>query len=422
MASNEDCTLQLKEIPFSASTIENVDMSMLSYLRDEMNLFSTTNKGWRKVPIMWASAERGYQSKRGEEIRDKQGTLILPIISVERTTVVKDPSRKGTVWGNVPPEADEKGGSIPVARILNQVKTSNFANADMQHKRGQLNFPRKNEKVVYSTVSIPIPVYVTVTYEITIRTEYQQQMNELMVPFVTRPGGVNYILLNSASHRYEGFIQQDFTQSNNLSDYSEEERKFETKIQVEVLAYLIGDDKNQIKPKFVYRENAVEVKIPRERVMLGEIPEHELGSYYGLTGVTTLGSLPPCPGREFFSTLGAAGTHNLTPAAASSGGGTITEAQFKTVFVDVYAIGEYPTGVVDCSNRVFTTQYNIKENTETLFFNGMLLYPGLIADGADYEVSGGNIFTLHEDYTPETAACKGSGAPDDIMRITYIKA
>jgi|18_taG_2_1085343.scaffolds.fasta_scaffold04220_3 hypothetical protein len=421
MADNEDCSLQLKEVPFPVSTIENIDMSMLKFLRDEMNLFSTTNKGWRRIPIMWASSERGFQSKRGEEIRDKQGTLILPMITVERTGVAKDPTRKGTVWGNVPPIDDEKGGSIPIARTLNQVKTSNFANADMEHKRGQLNFPRPNQKIVYSTVSIPIPVYVTVTYDIAIRTEYQQQMNELMVPFVTRPGGVNYILLSSNSHRYEGFIQQDFSHGNNLSDYSNDERKFETKIQIEVLGYLIGDDKNQIKPKFVYRENAVEVKIPRERVMLGEIPEHELGSYYGLTGVTTSKSQPPCSTRAFFSTLGAAGTHNLTGGTSST---TITTDSFKTLFVDSYAIGEYPTGATDCSNRVFTTQHNIKENTETLFFNGMLLYPGSIAAGADYEVSNGNTFTLHEDYTPQTSACKDAGedVPDDIMRITYIRA
>jgi hypothetical protein len=34
---------------------------------------------------------------------------------------------------------------------------------------------------------------------------------------------------------------------------------------------LIGDDKNQISPKMTRRENAVEVKIPRERVIVGDI-------------------------------------------------------------------------------------------------------------------------------------------------------
>ena len=37
--------------------------------------------------------------------------------------------------------------------------------------------------------------------------------------------------------------------------------------------------------KVIKRENAVEVKIPRERISLQEVPEHEYGSYYGLSGV-----------------------------------------------------------------------------------------------------------------------------------------
>ena len=419
MASKKHCALDIKEIPFPASTIENVDLAMLRYLRDELNLFSSTNTGWRKVPVMWASAERGYQSKQGEEVRDKNGMLILPIMTVERSSVAKDPSKKGTIWANVPEEGDHKGGSIPVARLLKQVKTSNFANADMQRKRGQINFPRPNQKIVYSTVTVPIPVYVTVTYEITIRTEYQQQMNELVVPFATRPGGVNYILISSNGHRYEGFIQQDFSQNNNVSDYTNDERRFETKIQIEVLGYLIGDDKNQVKPKFVYRENAVEVKIPRERVMLGEIPEHELGNYYGLSGFSFGGGYVPCPGLPYFSNVGAAGTHSL----GGGGGGTVTKAVFNTLLVEAYAIGEVPAGVIGGGNRVFTTANSIRENTETLFFNGLLLYPGSIAADFDYEVSGGNTITFHEDYTPETAAEKGGGAAvDDQVRITYVKA
>ena len=44
-------------------------------------------------------------------------------------------------------------------------------------------------------------------------------------------------------------------------------------INIKVLGYLIGDEDNQEKPMIVERENAVEVKLPRERVILGESPE-----------------------------------------------------------------------------------------------------------------------------------------------------
>jgi len=43
---------------------------------------------------------------------------------------------------------------------------------------------------------------------------------------------------------------------------------------VKVLGYLIGDDKNQNPPKIVYRESFVDIKIGRERVIVGDIPTH----------------------------------------------------------------------------------------------------------------------------------------------------
>ena len=42
-------------------------------------------------------------------------------------------------------------------------------------------------------------------------------------------------------------------------------RKFETSIDINVLGYLVGEGDNENRPKFSIRENAVEVKIPRER-------------------------------------------------------------------------------------------------------------------------------------------------------------
>ena len=38
--------------------------------------------------------------------------------------------------------------------------------------------------------------------------------------------------------------------------------------------YTIGGDKNEAQPKIVRRENAVEIKLPREHVIFGDIPEN----------------------------------------------------------------------------------------------------------------------------------------------------
>jgi hypothetical protein len=260
-----------KEFPIVPSTLESIDEALFGYI-DDLDLKATTNKGWKKTPIIWTSAERSYQIKNDKDIRDGVGSLILPLITVERTSIVKDMNKKGVFWGNI--DRNKEGGSISFSRRINQDKTSNFANADSYRLNKQLNFPRENKKVVYETISMPMPTYIEISYMISLRTEYQQQMNELMTPFVTKTGAINYFVMRQNGHFYEGFIQGNFMVGNNLSALGEEERKYETRIDIKVLGYLLGEGKNQETPKMVITENAVEVKIPRERVILGDIDEH----------------------------------------------------------------------------------------------------------------------------------------------------
>jgi len=268
------------------STLETIDTAIFDWLNEKLDIFCDTNKGFEKVPVLWLSAERAHQIKNNKEIRDDSGFLRLPLIVVNRTGVTKDPTRKGIFQAHVPPETDKKGGSIVIARKINQDKTSNFANADTYKRmRGggkyQLNFPRKNEKVVYETISIPMPVHINLNYSIELRAEYQQQMNEMMTPFMTRTGNINHFVAYKDGHNYEGFIQQDFENGGNAADLGTSEKIYSTKVNIRVLGYLIGEDKNAEQPKIVVRENAVEVKIPRERVIYGDIPEHidERGFY-----------------------------------------------------------------------------------------------------------------------------------------------
>lgn len=271
-----------EEITVSPSSIETIDRAMVNWLKDQ-ELFCTTNKGWRKAPVEWVLGERSYQTKKNSQLRDSSGALILPLITVERTEINKDLSKKGVIYGNVPPAlaSSNLGDTITISRKINQKKTANFANAASKRKTGQLNFRTKktNEKVVYETVRIPIPVYVEVVYTITLRTEYQQQMNELVQPFFTRTRGANIVKIYHEDHQYEAFIEGDFIQDNTASSMEQNERNYKTQINIKVLGYLIGDGNNDEKPKIVKRENAVEVKLSRERTILGDEPEIKDSKY-----------------------------------------------------------------------------------------------------------------------------------------------
>ena len=270
----------LKELELQPSTIETIDRALFEFIDDELDIFCTTNKGFKKVPFIWAGAERAFQIKHDRELRDVNGWLIYPIMSMERTGISKSLTERGAYYAAAQNLGDAKGGSMTIARTIKQDKTANFANADSKRLisnnvgTGQNNFPRKNNKVVYETITIPIPVYLEVNYTLTVMAEYQQQINEIITPFMTRTGAINYTVVEKDNHRFEVFIDSDYALNNNASGLLEDARGYETQINFRVIGYIMGADKNEERPKIVRRENAVEVKIPREHVILGDIPEH----------------------------------------------------------------------------------------------------------------------------------------------------
>ena len=80
--------------------------------------------------------------------------------------------------------------------------------------------------------------------------------------------------LERDGHKFEAFINGSFTNNSNTGQLEMELRLYETSITMEVMGYLIGDGPNDDRPKVVIRENAVEVRIPREHVVLGDIDEY----------------------------------------------------------------------------------------------------------------------------------------------------
>ena len=280
----KDVEGKLGEIVFMPSTLETVDRALFRFIDEELDLHVNSNKGWKKLPAIWVSAERAFQVKEDKDLRDSKGVLKLPLMTIERSSVVKDPTFKGTFWSHVPDSGRVRRINIPAGRIINQDKTSNFKNAWSARQKGdignttvghgQVNFPSSEtdkSRVVYQTLYKPVPIYVKVMYSLKVKTEYLQQMNDVFQPFITKTGQINNFFISHEGHRFEGFIENDFTQANNVAELGEEERSYETEIQLKILGYLMGEGPNDKKPTISVVENYVDVKIPRERVILGDI-------------------------------------------------------------------------------------------------------------------------------------------------------
>ena len=296
-------------IHFNPSTLENIDMSMYEHINEGLNLHTSTGNGFTKVPVIWVGAERSNQIKKDVGLRNKDGLLNLPLIAIERTSVTKDPGKRGPVPGNIPDAALH--GMIPAFTIINDGKTTIFKRSanlrkyganldfgDVQKDHPQVKQPdyikqkishrfdlrpkQYKNLVVYKTYYMPIPVYISLKYEITIQTQYQQQMNDLMAPWITGFNGSGnlqernhrWFMLKREVHLYEAWIDGSFSSENNISTLQEEERKFVTKISIDVLGYLVGSDKNEDANEFKAVENLVDIKFTRERVLVGDIPDH----------------------------------------------------------------------------------------------------------------------------------------------------
>jgi hypothetical protein len=268
----------LQELGMLGSSIENIDRSIFEFLKEDLDLGTITSDGFKKTPILWQSAERAYQIKYNKDLRDSGGALKLPLISIERTNITKDPENKGAFQAQIySPEGNGRTGRMVVARQIVQDKTRNFAVASSMRMQPaavthQKHYPRINKKVVIRSLSIPIPIYINLDYKIVIKSEYQQQMNQLTAPFVCRTGQINSLVLKRNGHSYEIFIQPEFSQKNNVSDLGEDMRLFQTEINIKVLGYLIGDGENDDRPIVKVRENAVEVSFPREQALLPGAP------------------------------------------------------------------------------------------------------------------------------------------------------
>ena len=84
---NEEKTA--RDVKRFSSTLEDVDFAVYKLFDEVLELKTSTNKGFKKVPIVWSGSERAHNIKNDDLNRDLIGQLTLPIISIERASVKK---------------------------------------------------------------------------------------------------------------------------------------------------------------------------------------------------------------------------------------------------------------------------------------------------------------------------------------------
>lgn len=247
------------------TSIEMVDQMFFEWVSEDLQLHADGFDGWKSVPVVWGTPERSWQAKFDKEMRDLDGALVLPIISVWRTSLTNSVNNKGTAVNPSPSAPGIKDASITVFSEVNQEKTNNFQKKDFfRRTQGQLiGKPAKSQKIVYNRYSIDMPVYSEFVYNVHITAQYQQQLNQILQPFVNYGFGHKYFLIKKYGHSIEVTPEDSFPIPDN--DTTNSERIYETTGTFKVLANTVGMGDNSDKPKMTRNENVVEFRLGRER-------------------------------------------------------------------------------------------------------------------------------------------------------------
>jgi len=255
-------------------TIEHVDWALRDWLYYDVNPYvRSPNDEQKKVEIMFASGERWAAAHDNRAIRDKNGVLILPLISVRRTSMDRDRTRLAL---------GTEESRFTIARRIDS-KTNTVQNAISSR-----SLPNRNEKgkVAYEVTTIPFPDWFQTSYEIIIWTQYITQMNVIIEKIIDSLDMQNSFVMPVRLSRFSkeveddrpfddrkslegyyfvGFMETDLTDAGNFEEFTDQERIIKYTFNIQVPTYLQLDPDGR-KPAIQTETTAFDIKFFEEKV------------------------------------------------------------------------------------------------------------------------------------------------------------
>ncbi len=260
--------------------IEDIDRAIFE-LFDKKLSFEVKHKGsLQKVPVIFASGERFALTRRKNPIRDKENTLILPLISIMRQNIDFSPSQankktaiafreqQNYVIKYRLSERDRKYQNIiNKQNIKNQnnvssaknfslttpspgsiakpgtVSTKRTETASRFSSLAQLSLGEELGKNIFEVIQAPYPEFVAVTYDVIFWTQYMQQSNQMLETLVVSftGQGEEIPIVTSGGYELVAFFSGPFANSGtNLDDFTESERIIKHTFSVTIPGYIIN--------------------------------------------------------------------------------------------------------------------------------------------------------------------------------------
>jgi hypothetical protein len=252
--------------------IEDVDVSLFNLFEKEIPLqVSGDNSTPKKVPVIFASGEKWAMLKKYQAIRDRNGSLILPLVTILRNSIAQDTTNDIVGRG-----INQQTNEIVIRRRLDKSDRSyqnlinrylvknqkNVAtNSYREHLSDQLLTNRSvgedqddptiieggwladiKSKNIYETIVIPSPRFCSIKYDVTLWTQYTQHMNQLLEQIMSSflPQGNAWRLDTPKGYWFIATVDGSFDPETNFEALEQEERLVRHKFSVNVNAYIFA--------------------------------------------------------------------------------------------------------------------------------------------------------------------------------------
>ena len=200
--------------------LKDIDTSVMSHIKDVMKPRIKEANEIIKVPVYYGNEERWKSFRKRGVLRDKNGSLILPLIMFKRTDVSMDDAMPMSF------DHDVKGEFIKVAR-------SNKWSKDNQYDRFSV---QQGIKPVQEIIYTGMPDHVVCNYSVVMMTNFIEQMNLLNDLFLEHIG--TYF---GDSEQYKFLSSLDGSLSDASEMNQDGERIIKTEFSLSINAYVIPE-------------------------------------------------------------------------------------------------------------------------------------------------------------------------------------
>jgi len=203
-----------------AITLKDIDTSIMGHIKDVMRPKIREANEIIKVPVLYGNEERWKAVRSRGVLRDKNGSLILPLIMLKRTDVSFDDAMPMSF------DHDVKGKFIKVVRSNRWSKDNHYDRFSVQ----------QGIKPVQENLVSGMPDHVVCTYSIIMMTNYIEQMNVLSDMFLEHIGTY---FGNSTEHKFLSSMDGGISDATEMA--ADGERLIKSEFSLSIKAYVIPE-------------------------------------------------------------------------------------------------------------------------------------------------------------------------------------